>query len=244
MKNTVDIMTVQFDMVLPEGLTVVLDEDDFELISLSTARTTTKKMDSFSASFVSDTRYRILINSNNGYTFDGTDGEIVQVVVNIDASAANSSLPFVFEDIVLVDTCSNGFETKRVETTITIGEVDDGRIKFNENSTSLPIYTAGEKSDVTMTRTIKAGNWSTIVLPFTLTKAKAEAAFGSDVQLAEFSGFEVDYGDDENNVTPLGITINFNFLSKYTIVLSNPSITLFMTIDLSFSSLIKLVSDI
>ena len=60
-----------------------------------------------------------------------------------------------------------------------------------------------------MKRTITADTWSTLVLPFTLTKAKAEAAFGSDVQLAEFTGFEVDYGDDEDNVVPLGITINF-----------------------------------
>ena len=61
-----------------------------------------------------------------------------------------------------------------------------------------------------MTRTIRADTWSTIVLPFTLTKAKVEAAFGDDVELAEFAGFEVDYGDDEENLTPLGITVNFS----------------------------------
>ena len=97
--------------------------------------------------------------------------------------------------------------------TVTIGEPDDGRIKFDENATKLPTYTVGEKGNVTMKRTIKAGEWSTIVLPFTLTKAKAEAAFGSDVELMEFSGFVVDYGDDEENVVPLGITIN---LATYT----------------------------
>lgn len=98
--------------------------------------------------------------------------------------------------------------------TVTIDEPDDGRIKFDENSTTLPTYTAGEKADIRMTRTIKANQWSTIVLPFTLTKAKAEAVFGSDVQLAEFSGFVVDYGDDEENIVPLGITLNF---TSYTI---------------------------
>ena len=219
MKNTVGIQTVQFDMVLPEGVTVVKDEDDFALINLSTARTTVKKMDSFSAAHISGTRYRVFINSNGGYTFDGTDGEIVQVVVNIDASVANTSLPVVFEDIVLVDTGSNGFETARVETTLTIEGVDDGRLHFDENSTSLPSYTAGEKGDVTMARTIKAGEWSTIVLPFTLTKTVAEGIFGNDVELAEFSGFAVDYGDDEDNVTPLAITINF---TTYTMTARKP----------------------
>ena len=97
---------------------------------------------------------------------------------------------------------------------ITIGEPDDGRIKFNEASTELPTYTAGEKADVTMTRTIKKDSWSTIVFPFNLTKANATAIFGSDVQFAKFSGFEVDYGDDEENITPLGITVKFE---SYTI---------------------------
>ena len=92
--------------------------------------------------------------------------------------------------------------------TVTIDEPDDGRIKFDENATALPTYTAGEKCDVRMTRTIYANQWSTIVLPFTLTKTKAEAAFGSDVQLAEFSGFSVEYENDED-VTPDAITINF-----------------------------------
>lgn len=94
--------------------------------------------------------------------------------------------------------------------TITIGEPDDGRIKFDENSSKLPPYTAGPKGNVRMTRTIKANQWSTIVLPFTLDKTKAETIFGSDVQLAEFSGFKVDYGEDDENVVPLGITINFS----------------------------------
>ncbi len=59
-----------------------------------------------------------------------------------------------------------------------------------------------------MKRTIKAGRWSTIVLPFTLTKTKAEDIFGTDVQLAEFSGFETEYANDED-VTPDAININF-----------------------------------
>lgn len=106
-----------------------------------------------------------------------------------------------------------GHDFANMPFTVTIDEPDDGRIKFDENATKLPTYTAGEKGNVTMKRTIKAGEWSTIVLPFTLTKAKAEAAFGSDVELMEFSGFVVDYGDDEENIVPLGITIN---LATYT----------------------------
>ena len=105
--------------------------------------------------------------------------------------------------------------------TVTIGEPDDGRLKFYETSTTLPSYTAGEKADVTMHRTIKAGQWSTIVLPFTLTKAKAEAAFGSDVELYEFTGYTTTV-DVENDLTPTAIQINF---SKYVLKNALSSIT-------------------
>ncbi|MBQ9651254.1 MAG: hypothetical protein IJV13_03445, partial [Prevotella sp.] len=85
--------------------------------------------------------------------------------------------------------------------------------------TSLPTYTAGEKGNVTLKRTITAGQWSTIVLPFTLTKAKAETAFGADVQLAEFTAWEADYGDDDENVVPLNINMTF---STYTMSAKKP----------------------
>ena len=86
--------------------------------------------------------------------------------------------------------------------------IDDNRIKFDENADALPVYTAGEKGNVRMTRTINANRWSTICLPFQLTKAKAEAAFGSDVQLAEFTGFSTTY-EDEDTPVPSSITITF-----------------------------------
>ncbi|MBR5634705.1 MAG: hypothetical protein IKW78_05970 [Prevotella sp.] len=103
------------------------------------------------------------------------------------------------------------------ETTFNVKVVE--RLHFDEQATELPSFTAGTKAKVSMNRTIKANQWSTITLPFTLTKAKAEEVFGSDVQLAEFSGFTVDYGDDDENVTPLGITVNF---STYTMGTKKP----------------------
>ena len=106
-------------------------------------------------------------------------------------AAVGTELTLTFKGITFIRQDDTKDALDDVDITLTIGEPDDGRIKFDENATKLPSYTAGEKGNVSMRRTVKAGQWSTIVLPFTLTKAKAEAAFGSDVQLAEFSGFEV-----------------------------------------------------
>ncbi len=128
MKNTVGIQTVQFDLCLPEGVTVAKDEDGFDLIELSTERTTARKMDSFSSSQVSGGAYRVLINSNRGYTFDGEDGEIAQVTVNIDPEMQEGDYPIYLRDIVLVNTNSEGYETEYVKSTITVSAYTPGDV--------------------------------------------------------------------------------------------------------------------
>lgn len=84
--------------------------------------------------------------------------------------------------------------------TITIGESLDPRMLLDENSTTFP-ETATDV-DVRVRRTIKANEWSTICLPFAMGEAQVKAAFGGDVQLADF----IDYVyDDEAG----RITVNF-----------------------------------
>ena len=150
----------------------------------------------------------------DGTPFAGTSGVLFSTQIVPDGELpVGTQLTAKLFDITFVTSTLEKEIFDDVTFTITIGEPDDGRIHFNENATQLPAYTAGEKGDVTLARTIKAGQWSTIVLPFNLTKANATAVFGSNVEFAKFAGFEVDYGDDEENVTPLGITVNFTSYS-------------------------------
>ncbi|MBR0244073.1 MAG: hypothetical protein IJQ38_05785 [Bacteroidaceae bacterium] len=151
-------------------------------------------------------------------TIKGTSGTLITVTLTADASLeVGSTLMATVTRAMFTSKDSEGtlhsVDISDFTFTVTIGEPDDGRIKFDEAATKLPKYTAGDKGDVTLKRTIKAGTWSTIVLPFNLTRANATAIFGSDVEFAKFSGFEVDYGDDEENITPLGITVNFTSYS-------------------------------
>ncbi len=202
---------------LPDGITVV---DDSEKLG--------ERFNGTNVSVVgtpeSDGRYKILavngITADDDYPIPDNSGTIVTVELASDESIDEGTvLDASIENIELnlfskeTDGAPSDVPTT-VNFHITIGEPDDGRIKFYEDATSLPKYTAGEKANVTMYRTIKANEWSTMVLPFNLTKSKAKAAFGDDVEMAKFTGFVVDYGEEEENVTPLGITIN---LTSYTI---------------------------
>ena len=155
--------------------------------------------------------YQVLsANAMNPSVLTGTSGSVVELTLAPDTELTQgTTITATLSNCFMSDAGANQTVFEDVTFTITIGEPDDGYIKFRETSTTLPDYTAGEKGNVRMFRTIVANKWNTIVLPFTLTKAKAQAAFGDDVQLAEFSGFEVEYADEED-VTPDGITINFS----------------------------------
>ena len=85
---------------------------------------------------------------------------------------------------------------------ITIGTPADSRTTFDENSDNADVLKAATGVDVRVKRTIKTDQWSTICLPFAMTSEQVVAAFGSDVQLAEFTGAVV---DDETE----DITVNF-----------------------------------
>lgn len=89
---------------------------------------------------------------------------------------------------------------------VTISEPSDGRTILDENSTSAP-EASGGAVDVRVRRTIRANQWSTICLPFAMTSAQLVSAFGSDVQLANFTGYEAEFDDDDNVV---GITVSFS----------------------------------
>ena len=110
--------------------------------------------------------------------------------VQVTKATFTESVSGVTKDIFLDDFTFN----------VTIGEPDDGRIKFNETSTKLPRYTAGEKGNVTMTH-----HQGQLVeyyrLPSRSPWKKTQDAF-YDVHLAEFKDFETNYGDDEDNVVP------------------------------------------
>lgn len=202
----------QFQLYLPEGISVTQENEEY--LFTDGSRLSGKN---FTTQISWDTdHYQILSYSGTVKTMTGTSGTIISIPLEVTGSFTvaqelNASLKVCKmtnkeeQSITLND---------EIPFTITIGEPDDGRLKFYETSSTLPSYTAGGTADVTMYRTIKANEWSTIVLPFTLTKTKAEAVFGTDVELKEFSGFVVDYGEDEENTVPYGITLNF---STYTL---------------------------
>ena len=76
-------------------------------------------------------------------------------------------------------------------------------IVLDETATSL---TAATNEDVLVKRTIPANKWCTSCLPFYMTEGNVIASFGSDVELAEFTGCT----SEKSGSDVTGINVNFS----------------------------------
>lgn len=101
MKNDSPISGYQYDLVLPEGMSVVTDEEDFPLVYLSTARTTPAKMNFFDQTLISSSHLRVLCYSSKGYSFSGNDGEVTLITVKVDENMVSGTYDLRLEDIQL-----------------------------------------------------------------------------------------------------------------------------------------------
>ena len=204
MKNSIVVQTIQFDLYLPDGLTVVLNEDE-ELMTPSKARI--NKFNFFQSSVQETGAIRLLAQATTTNIAVG-DGEIATIKVAVDGDMTQTSHPIAVKDILLVSPDNTSPQVEDVVTMITIVEPQDNRIVLNENSTTAPAASDGAV-DVLVNRTIYANQWSTICLPFAMTAEQIAAAFGSEVtvELGDFKGYTVTEDDNEDVV---GITINFD----------------------------------
>ena len=191
-----------FKLTLPEGLSFVLNDN---------GKPTFEKSDRFDESHTVSSSVSEQVGSFGCLSGDkaaikGKSGVFLRVYLEADGDLdVGETLEATLSELTFTTTSVTEVSFDNVNFNVTISE---DRITFDENSTILPVYTADDKANVRMKRTIKANEWSTIVLPFTLTRKKATDAFGTDVQLAEFAGFETEYAD-EDDVTPDAITLNF-----------------------------------
>ena len=140
---------------------------------------------------------KVKIAAANGATFENAT---IVVKFDVDNSLALGEYDLTVTDIQFEAT---GVEDHIADVPFKVIVTD--RITLDENSTTAPIARTGV--NVKVNRTIKAGEWSTICLPFTMTKSQAETVFGSDVTVKTFTGYTATI--DELTLIPSAIVMNF-----------------------------------
>ena len=136
----------------------------------------------------------------------GNTKGLVTVDFKVDASVALGTYEVTIKDGYF----GYGTISKRdnlADVTFKVNVVSAHSVVLDELSTVAPVAATGV--NVTVKRTIKADELSTIVLPFAMTGAQVKEAFGDDVALYDFAGYETEEDVDENII---GISIKFNTL--------------------------------
>ena len=139
----------------------------------------------------------------------GTSGTLLTFTVKPKSSVSvGQTFTGTIKDILIVPVEGTKQTLANSTFTITIGEPVDLRTILDEASTTVPEAATG--ADIRVKRTINAGEWSTLCLPFAMTAAQVKEVFGDDVQLGEFEGADSKLeGDDV-----VGITVNFSIVSS------------------------------
>ena len=120
MKNDVPMTGFQFDVVMPEGLSIAMDEDGYYCIDLSTERTTARNTNTFDSALQADGSVRVLAGSTKSKTFEGTDGEVCTITVKAAEGISNGTYTIVLKNIIMSDATGKTYKVDRSETTITI----------------------------------------------------------------------------------------------------------------------------
>ncbi len=140
----------------------------------------------------------------------GSDVEkLVSVSFKVDESVAIGVYDVTLKNIMFEYGVSD--KDYAADVTFHVNVVD--KVTLDENALEAPKTRTG--ADVRVLRTIKAGEWSTICLPFAMTAEQVTEAFGSDVELGDFNGYDV--ADDGN-------TINVKFNAATAIKANHPYI--------------------
>ena len=121
MKNSAKIRGFQFDLYLPDGITAAKNNKGRIQAQLSKSRLEADDEHTLTVGEQSDGAIRFLCGSQYDETFNGSDGEVITLTVNIANNLAPGDYPILLTNIKLTETdISKYYETESVESSLTI----------------------------------------------------------------------------------------------------------------------------
>ena len=207
-KGHEDFQGVTFYIQLPEGLSVATLDPVVEARKANIA----SGSNMHTGNIQSDGTYKVLStvagSTSTGakayYTKGSADDDYLFAYISVDVSGLN---PGEYPMKIVTETHFSKFNETgepsiKLYDAITTALVILTEVVLDENDTEWPGTYTGV--NVKVLRTISANNWNTICLPFDMSEEQCKAAFGDDVQLASFNGYQYD-----EDVNPNFINVKF-----------------------------------
>lgn len=205
----------QFKVVTPAGIAYVVDSDKDAECELSAGHAA-----SHSATAHWNESERVLgvgVASMKTALFTGQNLSI-KIPVAATTLAAGTSVNFTIKEIAFIKQTGAKVYLDDVTFKATIEAPSDGRTVLDELSATVPEAASGV--DVRVKRTLAAGVWNTICLPFAMSAEQVTAAFGPEVQLGDFNGIESTYDETTESI----IEIQVKFINATAIEANHPYI--------------------
>ncbi|MBQ8058482.1 MAG: hypothetical protein IJ199_01495 [Prevotella sp.] len=141
MRNASDIRGFQFDLYLPEGVTMANNAK----ASLSSDRLAAGDAHTLMADEMTDGAVRFLCNSMNDESFAEGDGEIATLTVNIADNVANGEYDVVVKNALMTETdISRSYEADNIKSTLTVlDQTGVETVTANDEHRNGSIYTVG-----------------------------------------------------------------------------------------------------
>lgn len=212
-----DFIAFEFWMSLPDGVRIAYDGEGELMATLNAERA--DGHDFIVEEPNGDGIYHFLCYSGRNKRLKGNSGELISLTLTCADDATVGNATGTIYDMIFSDPDKNEINLADATFSITVTEAGDGRILLDENSTTVPALATNV--DVRVKRTIKANEWSTICLPFAMTEEQVKEVFGVDVQLADFTGTEPEFDDEDNCV---GVMVNFVAVADIAIEANHPYI--------------------
>ena len=124
MKNTCDISAYQFDLYLPEGFTVAVDEDGMEKIEVGSRTTSCRHV--IDCAKQKDGSLRVIAYSMKNYNFENSDGDVAKITINVPSGIADGMYNVVLKNIVLSTAKSEKFEVAKILGQIEVNSTKPG----------------------------------------------------------------------------------------------------------------------
>lgn len=186
----------QMDIAYPEGISSVKDDHVNPAFVKGDIYGETHNVSSI---YTDSGKDRFQCFSLSSAPFTTQNGILLTLPIQVQRTLAEGTYQATISPIEFVQTDA----TPDRPNAITFNIIVTNTVVLDESSTVEPQEATGV--DVLVKRTIKAGEWSTICLPFDMTEVQIKSIFGEGVRLGDFTGYEKT--GKEGNIT--GITINF-----------------------------------
>lgn len=190
-------VSYQFTVDLPEGISLIADA--YGKADLILADNQPEAL--FSVDFLA-TNGIVKVWSSPSTRIAGSSGLLVLIPVIADEDLdEGKTLTGQLKDMEFTKN-TGAVRTPFAAAPISIKVTD--KIILDENSVGEPFAT-DDDVDFLVKRTVKAGEWSTICLPFDMDEDQVKSVFGDDVELAKFKK----YVAQKENKQVVGISVNF-----------------------------------